>query len=317
MTRDLSHAEAVEMLPDAALDVLPADEQTAVLAHAASCPECGPALAVLRDAAAYLAYALPQMADDPVRRARVRTRLLARARADLAVADVPAATTGPASAAAPDGGTDRAAGARPPAHGGSARRARSAGGSAGGPARPVRPTVLPWSVAALAALAAAAVVFLSESRSAREIQRTAAESEATGLRAAALQDSLVARDSVLNQLTGRQVSAVRLTAGAPEAPWAWMFWNHATNHWTLLAHAVPAPPPGRAYQLWLVTPKTRISAGTFTPEADGSAKFEATYPLAPDSLRAIAVTEEPAGGAAQPTGPLVIQGVTGSVTRGK
>ena len=38
------------------------------------------------------------------------------------------------------------------------------------------------------------------------------------------------------------------------------------------------------------------------------AVVRATYPLARDSLQAIAVTEEPAGGVPQPTGAMVVAG---------
>ena len=99
---------------------------------------------------------------------------------------------------------------------------------------------------------------------------------------------------------------MQLTSGAVRAAWAWMFWDHVTNRWTLVARDLPAPAAGRTYQLWLVTPKAKISAGTFTPRPDGAAEVQATYALAPDSLNAIAVTDEPAGGVPQPTGALVI-----------
>jgi anti-sigma-K factor RskA len=128
---------------------------------------------------------------------------------------------------------------------------------------------------------------------------------------ARLSDSLEAEASTLRELTGEQVSVVRLTSAAPSAPWAWMFWNHATNRWTFVAHNLQAAPPGKTYQLWLVTAKAKISAGTFNPNADGSAELQATYPLARDSLRAIAVTEEPAGGVPQPTGQFVITATVG------
>ena len=77
--RDLTHEQAMELLPEAALDALSADEQAAVMAHAANCAECAQALAALRDATAQLAYAVPSVPDEPARRARARTRLLARA----------------------------------------------------------------------------------------------------------------------------------------------------------------------------------------------------------------------------------------------
>ena len=86
MSRDVSHNEAMELLPEAALDALPPDDQAGVVAHATGCPECGPALIALRDAVAQMAFAAPPVTVDAVRRARVRTRLMARARADLSVA---------------------------------------------------------------------------------------------------------------------------------------------------------------------------------------------------------------------------------------
>jgi anti-sigma-K factor RskA len=61
--------------------------------------------------------------------------------------------------------------------------------------------------------------------------------------------------------------------------------------------------------LWLITRDgQRISAGTFAPDQAGNAVVSAQYPLAPDALQTIAVTEEPAGGVPQPTGEIVIAG---------
>ena len=50
----MTHDEASESLAAAALDALSADEQSAVLAHAATCPRCGPELDALRQALAAL-----------------------------------------------------------------------------------------------------------------------------------------------------------------------------------------------------------------------------------------------------------------------
>ena len=108
MSRDVSHTEAMELLPEAALDALPPDDQAGVVAHATGCPECGPALIALRNAVAEMAFATPSVTVDPVRRARVRTRLMARARADLSIAEltpVAGEMAGPVSGAS---GTGRA-----------------------------------------------------------------------------------------------------------------------------------------------------------------------------------------------------------------
>ncbi len=279
MTDELTHDEAREMLAAAALDALSGDEQAAVLRHASTCAECGPALEALREATSQLAYAAPAV-DDQLMRARVRSRLLARARAGHAAADFKAA---------PDIAPGR-------------RRSWLASGAAG------------WTAAALMGIAAVIMVAVLSSRAGNDA-RTLAVSRATdSIRIAQLEDSVSAEDSTLRELTGKQVSILQLTSGAPRAPWAWMFWNHATNHWTFVAHNLPPAPAGKTYQLWLVTPKAKISAGTFAAMPNGSAEVQATYPMARDSLRAIAVTEEPAGGVPQPTGAFVI---TVTVTAGQ
>ncbi|MFF7939664.1 anti-sigma factor domain-containing protein [Nocardia gamkensis] len=64
--------------------------------------------------------------------------------------------------------------------------------------------------------------------------------------------------------------------------------------------AVPAPPPGRAYQLWVVTPAgTPRSAGVLTgvPQAGVTTGF--------DPADVVAVTIEPAKGSPRPTSPQI------------
>jgi anti-sigma-K factor RskA len=107
-----------------------------------------------------------------------------------------------------------------------------------------------------------------------------------------------------------------LTASGKPAASALMFWDRASNTWTMYAHDMPKLAAGRTYQLWLVTPSAKISAGTFAPDSTGGAHLQANYALAADSLRAVAVTLEPAGGVSQPTGPIVIAG-TPILTEGK
>lgn len=64
---------------------------------------------------------------------------------------------------------------------------------------------------------------------------------------------------------------------------------------------MPAPPPGRTYQLWLITPHGMHSAGLLGAAA---------RPVIADTVadtRQVGVTIEPAGGSAQPTTDPVIQ----------
>ena len=112
---------------------------------------------------------------------------------------------------------------------------------------------------------------------------------------------------MITGLIGRDVAVMSLTSAGAKAPYARMFWDTARNTWILAAHNMPELRAGRTYQLWLVTKTAKISAGTFSP-TNGEAVVRATYPLARDSLEAIAVTEEPAGGVPQPTGVPIIAG---------
>lgn len=120
-----------------------------------------------------------------------------------------------------------------------------------------------------------------------------------------LRVAVMHRDSVIAGLTGKDVAMMTLTSTGAKAPFAHMFWDRSTNMWTLVAHNMPDLKAGRTYQLWLVTEKAKISAGTFEPK-NGEAMVRAMYSLAPNELMALAVTEEPAGGMPQPTGSMVM-----------
>lgn len=172
---------------------------------------------------------------------------------------------------------------------------------------PSRPARLPWWVAAAASVAFVAAVYQgSVTRGERNVIRSALRAES--LHVASLRDSLAERERTLLAMAGPDVKVVELVANN-QRPNARMFWAQSTNTWTMFAHNLPAPAVGRTYQLWLITrDNQRISAGTFAPDLTGNAVVSAQYALAPDSLAAIAVTDEPAGGVPQPTGGIVISG---------
>jgi anti-sigma-K factor RskA len=170
-----------------------------------------------------------------------------------------------------------------------------------------RPAVLPWALAAAAAIGFI-VVTVQRSSVVRERDDVRAALAAESLRVVQLRDTLAERERMLLALAGSDVKVVDLVANN-RRPNARMFWAQATNTWTMFAHDMPAPQAGRIYQLWLITRDgQRISAGTFAPDQSGNAVVSAQYPLAPDALSTIAVTDEPAGGVPQPTGEIVIAG---------
>lgn len=89
---------------------------------------------------------------------------------------------------------------------------------------------------------------------------------------------------------------------------AFLMWNAAST--TGLMYAVNLPPlqQGRVYELWLTRDGERVSVGTFNVDDGGEAAliFHAIDPI--DNFQRAWVTEEPAGGAPQPSNNIIARG---------
>jgi hypothetical protein len=70
------------------------------------------------------------------------------------------------------------------------------------------------------------------------------------------------------------------------------------------ASQLPPLPANRTYQLWLIRSNGQAiaSAGTFTPDSSSHAVVQLRDPSRLSAVTSMAVTDEPAGGSAQPTG---------------
>lgn len=166
-----------------------------------------------------------------------------------------------------------------------------------------------WMAVAAGVLLAASIgLFWLAARDRNELRATLKNEGTQAMQSRLTTDSLsrqlALRDSLIAGVSGRAVLVLTLTSRAAGGPYARMFWDIERDSWTFLAHDMPALKPGRTYQLWLITSKTKVSAGTFGVE-NGGAVVLAKQELA-EPLNAVAVTEEPAGGVPQPTGPVVI-----------
>ena len=290
MNREISHEEAWASLDAAALDALEPNEREAVLAHASECESCREELETLRAVVSQLALATPSGGTPIEALTRVKARLVARAAADAEVRGMTAETRSPAPG-------------------------RRASDQPELPARMI--SILAWRRAEWLALAASVLLIVGIGvlalvlRDRQNLRESVAAMSARDRQAARVADSLrsllMSRDSLVAGITGRDVAVVQLTSSATRQPMAMMFWDRTKNEWTFVAHSLPMPPSGRVYQLWLVTPRTKISAGTFVP-SKGEVMMRATMTLSRDSVRAIAVTDEPAGGMPQPTGQMAMVG---------
>ena len=287
MSHELVHEEARNALEALALDALDASERAAVIAHVGGCSVCRADLSALENAAAHLAYAVRPVPMSDAARDRVKSRLMNRVSSRSAASESGARVETPVKPfqiLVPHPAEDR----RPDIVHISAKRAW-------------------WLAAAATLVAAVSLGSLYQVRQERDAATTAwRAASADRLLSRPIMDSLRAnladRDRVIANLTGPNVAVMTLASTGPNAPSARMFWNQSANAWTLVAHHLPKPLPGRTYQLWFVTKSQKISAGTFASGANGDAIMQATYALPKDAqLAALAVTDEPEAGSAQPT----------------
>lgn len=327
MTNGMIHEEFHDALAAEAVDALDGEERQRLLAHLDGCAACGAELESLRASAALLAFSAPYRPMEPARSAAVRSRLLSRAAEDRETTTQigPASPAAPTSAEAPLPGDDpdvTLIGAPPPATPASSpvappaavppppirldRREPDVVPITSAPRR--RAPLLPWLAAAASLVLLIGVGMYAASLRGRlataEDRYQAAERERFQLERR-LQES----DATLAAVTAPASRVIELAAARPQAPSGRMFWDVAHNRWTFFAHHMPQTRPGREYQLWLITADQRkIPSVTFRPDAQGHAVVQATYALPADSLAAIAVTEEPAGGLPAPSGPVIIVG---------
>lgn len=93
--------------------------------------------------------------------------------------------------------------------------------------------------------------------------------------------------------------------GAPEAGGA-TFVDPRTRRAVFHAYGLPAAPPGKTYQLWWIAEGKPVSAGIFDVDETGTGSLEITGEP-PSDVDLWAVTIEPEGGVAQPTGDMVLK----------
>ncbi|MGC8551310.1 MAG: anti-sigma factor [Phycisphaerae bacterium] len=88
-----------------------------------------------------------------------------------------------------------------------------------------------------------------------------------------------------------------------------IFYNAKTHMWQFCAMGLKPLPPTKTYELWFITKDhTKKAAGTFNVDASGDGMLTAAVGQNMDKVSAVAVTDEPAGGVAVPTGSIQLIG---------
>ncbi len=312
----MSHEEAFSELAAVALDSASAEVVESVRAHASVCPECGPELAAMEATVATLGELVPQGKMNPGRGAGVRSRLIMRARNEreshfAPVPGPPDLSRGVASLAGLGRKVTPGAQRAIPID---SKRQTPARHTPIGPTRPqigfdAVPSKFNWfAIAATLAFIITGAQLVRVAKDNSEMRSQLAAADTVQPKSDSMANALSEKDAMIAAMGGADVKVVALADKSAPQPLGRMFWNRATNDWMMVTYGLPAPKPGKTYQVWLVTDKEKISAGTFRPDSQGRTVMHANYALARDALRAVAITEEPEGGMPAPTGPMVVVG---------
>jgi len=143
----------------------------------------------------------------------------------------------------------------------------------------------------------------------QERDTLAAEITQARLQLAAVQEQL-GREVAFRELVAHRESRQTLLAGLAPAPAAVarVVWNPDTREAVLLAAGLQQAPEGKVYEAWVIAGGAPVPAGTFQADANGKAVLRLPMVDETRSVKTFAVTIEPAGGTAAPTGPMVLAG---------
>jgi anti-sigma-K factor RskA len=76
----------------------------------------------------------------------------------------------------------------------------------------------------------------------------------------------------------------------------------------LIAGGLPRAPEGKEYQLWYIVDNTPLPGKTFAPDSNGQGTLKDNVPEAARKSAVFAITLEPTGGVAKPTGAIYLRG---------
>jgi hypothetical protein len=274
-----AHEEFEEAVASYAIDALDPSEARAFEAHLASCARCQAELADLRRVVAGIGMTGEPIAPPAPLKARTIARATGRPEATLRFEPRP--SSAPMSP--------------------SQTRAR--------------PSSMPWLVAAAAVFVAVASGTYAWSLRSR-VESLEQMVAVTSQQADRLRDDLISlrRDSAnlirtIQVMNAPDVRQVVLKGQGPAATASGRAYLSASRGLSFSASQMPALPPDRIYQLWIIAGKTPIGVGTFEVTPDGSASTTVALPPGVTTIDAVAVTSEPKpSGSTTPTMPILLMG---------
>jgi anti-sigma-K factor RskA len=173
-----------------------------------------------------------------------------------------------------------------------------------------RAPVAPWLFAVAAGILL--VIFLWDDARLRR-QREDLRSQTADLfsRLSTAEKNLARRDLAARVLESEDVRVLSLGGKDPQpSARARVFWSDRAKRGVIVAGNLSPLPADRQYELWVFSGGKPVAAGVFDADPSGRALFESSDLSAIASAENFAVTVEPRGGVAQPTGPIVLVGST-------
>jgi anti-sigma-K factor RskA len=164
-----------------------------------------------------------------------------------------------------------------------------------------------WGVLGWAAAAAVVIFALSLWRENLALKQTLASASSHAAQSTRELEELRKIAAPILQPEAQRVTLV--AAKAPPQPQGKAFYLRGRSSLVFLANNMPALPPQKAYELWLIPVNgAPIPAGVFRPDARGNASVVNPPLPAGAEAKAFAITVENEAGAATPTMPIVMMG---------
>ena len=162
-----------------------------------------------------------------------------------------------------------------------------------------------WAPSVLAAVLLLVLVLVGRQNSALRQQIVGMQTDA-----ASRQVELRQAQEIVATLTASDAMRVTLVAAkTPPQPQGKAIYVRDRSSLIFIASNMPAVPPQRAYELWLIPGSgAPIPAGVFKPDARGSATVVNPPLPAGVEAKAFAITVEPEGGSMAPTTAIVMLG---------
>ncbi len=126
--------------------------------------------------------------------------------------------------------------------------------------------------------------------------------------AANLRREVTRQQEILKILGAPETQVVALDGLKPSPMARGRMWWHREAGGFFVANGLPAAPAGKTYQLWAIAAGAPLPAGVFDVDPKGSATLRVKPLPGVGKVQMFAVTLEPAGGLAKPSGTMYLAG---------